>query len=174
MRCVHLDFHTSPLIEGIGEKFNKEKFVKTIKDANIDLMTVFAKCHHGYTYYPSKVSTMHPHLKFNLLQEQIDAIHEAGAKAPIKDCDWITLDLSDRTASILRILLARVAKTLTYLTGFSITFASSAMLVLVRIVAQVCHLAYLRTKRLSVMSALLCSRWRVYLGRRSLTPLGKY
>jgi hypothetical protein len=112
MRCVHLDFHTSPLIEGIGEKFDKEKFVKTIKEANIDLMTVFAKCHHGYTYYPSKVSTMHPHLKFNLLKEQIDAIHEAGAKAPIyipigwskKDADehpeWHQINFRKKTPQV--------------------------------------------------------------------------
>ena len=83
MRCVHLDFHTSPRIEKIGEKFDREKFTKTIRAAKVDLMTVFAKCHHGYTYYPSNIGTMHPELKFNLLKEQIDAIHEAGAKAPI-------------------------------------------------------------------------------------------
>ncbi|MBR6558104.1 MAG: beta-galactosidase trimerization domain-containing protein [Clostridia bacterium] len=94
MRCIHLDFHTSPHIDGIGERFDKEKFTKTVKDAKIDLMTVFAKCHHGYTYYPSKVSTMHPGLKFNLLKEEIDAIHEAGAKAPI----YITLGWSKKDA----------------------------------------------------------------------------
>ncbi len=94
MRCVHLDFHTSPMIENIGEKFDKEAFAKVVKNANIDLMTVFAKCHHGYTYYPSKVSTMHPGLKFNLLREQIDAIHSAGAKAPI----YITAGWSKKDA----------------------------------------------------------------------------
>ena len=83
MRCVHLDFHTSPDIDGIGAKFDKQKFTETLKNAKVDLVTVFAKCHHGYTYYPSKVGTMHPHLKFNLLKEEIEAIHEAGAKAPI-------------------------------------------------------------------------------------------
>ena len=83
MRCVHLDFHTSPDIRGIGERFNKKKFTETVKNAKIELMTVFAKCHHGYTYYPSRVGEMHPELKFNLLKEEIEAIHEAGAKAPI-------------------------------------------------------------------------------------------
>ena len=94
MRCVHLDFHTSPFIEGVGEKFNKEKFIATVKNAHVELMTVFAKCHHGYTYYPSKVSSMHPELKFNLLKEEIDAIHAAGAKAPI----YITAGWSKRDA----------------------------------------------------------------------------
>ena len=94
MRCVHLDFHTSPDIEGVGARFSKEKFTKTIKDAKVDLVTVFAKCHHGYTYYPSKVAPMHPHLSFNLLKEEIEAIHAAGAKAPI----YITAGWSKKDA----------------------------------------------------------------------------
>ena len=94
MKCVHLDFHTSPDIPDIGAQFNKEEFTKTIKDAKLDLVNIFAKCHHGYTYYPSKVSTMHPGLKFNLLKEQIEAIHAAGAKAPI----YITVGWSKKDA----------------------------------------------------------------------------
>jgi len=93
MNCVHLDFHTSPDIEGIGERFDRKQFIDTIKKANVDLMTVFAKCHHGYTYYPSRVGKMHPHLKFNLLKEQLEAIREAGAKAPIYiPIGWSKLD----------------------------------------------------------------------------------
>ena len=94
MRCVHLDFHTSPFIDGVGERFDKKKFTETISDAHVDLVTVFAKCHHGYTYYPSKIAPMHPGLKFNLLKEEIEAIHEAGAKAPI----YITAGWSKKDA----------------------------------------------------------------------------
>ena len=94
MRCVHLDFHTSPLIKGIGARFDKKKFTETVKNANIELMTVFAKCHHGYAYYPSKLCAMHPELKFNLLGEIRDAIHDAGAKAPI----YITAGWSKKDA----------------------------------------------------------------------------
>ena len=94
MRCVHLDFHTSPDIKGIGERFDKKKFTQTIKDASVDLVTVFAKCHHGYTYYPSRVAPMHPGLKFNLLKEEIEAIHDAGARAPI----YITAGWSKKDA----------------------------------------------------------------------------
>ena len=93
MKRIHLDFHTSPDIEGIGELFNKQEFTRTVKEAGIDLMTVFAKCHHGYCYYPTKVGKMHPGLKFNLLKEQIEAIHDAGAKAPIYiTVGWSKLD----------------------------------------------------------------------------------
>ena len=94
MNCIHLDFHTSPDIDGIGERFNKEEFSAMVKDAHVDLMTVFAKCHHGYHYYPTKVGEMHPGLKFNLLKEEIDAIHAAGAKAPI----YITVGWSKKDA----------------------------------------------------------------------------
>ena len=94
MRCVHLDFHTSPFIDGVGERFDKKKFTETIRDAHVDLVTVFAKCHHGYTYYPSKIAPMHPGLKFNLLKEEIEAIHAAGAKAPI----YITAGWSKKDA----------------------------------------------------------------------------
>ena len=93
-KSVHLDFHTSPLIPDIGVDFNKEEFTKTLKEANINYVTVFAKCHHGYTYYPSKVAPMHPGLKFNLLKEQVEAIHAAGARAPI----YITAGWSKKDA----------------------------------------------------------------------------
>ncbi len=93
MKCVHLDFHTSPDIDNIGAQFNKAEFTKTLKEAKVDLITVFAKCHHGYCYYPTKVGTVHPGLKFNLLKEQIEAIHDAGAEAPIYiTMGWSKLD----------------------------------------------------------------------------------
>ena len=94
MKCVHLDFHTGPDIPDIGVNFDKEEFTRTLKEAKIDLVNVFGKCHHGYTYYPSKVASMHPNLKFNLLKEQIEAIHAAGAKAPI----YLTVGWSKKDA----------------------------------------------------------------------------
>ena len=93
-KCVHLDFHTSPDIEGIGSHFNKEEFAQTLKDAHVDLITVFAKCHHGYSYYPTKLGTVHPHLKFDLLKAEVDACHSVGVKAPI----YITMGWSKKDA----------------------------------------------------------------------------
>ena len=37
MNCVHLDFHTSPDIDKIGEKFDREEFARTLKEAHVDL-----------------------------------------------------------------------------------------------------------------------------------------
>ena len=74
-RQVHLDFHTSPAISGIGSRFSKENFQRALKLGNLDSITVFAKCHHGYCYYPTKVGNQHPGLDFDLTGAMIDAAH---------------------------------------------------------------------------------------------------
>lgn len=82
-RQVHLDFHTSPDIPGIGSNFSKENFQRALKLGNLDSITVFAKCHHGYCYYPTNVGIKHPGLDFDLTGAMIDAAHEIGVRAPI-------------------------------------------------------------------------------------------
>jgi len=82
-RQVHLDFHTSHLIPGIGSKFNKRQFQEALKVGHVNSITVFSKCHHGYSYHPTKVGKMHPHLKFDLLARQIDACREIDVRCPI-------------------------------------------------------------------------------------------
>lgn len=90
---IHLDFHTSPDIDGIGSKFSKADFQNALKKANVQSITLFAKCHHGYTYYPSKVGVTHPHLNFDLLGAQIAAAHEIGVETPIYiPVGWSHLD----------------------------------------------------------------------------------
>jgi hypothetical protein len=82
-RQVHLDFHTNGDIPGIGEKFAKKQFQAALKAGHIDSITLFSKCHHGYSYHPTKVGTRHPHLKFDLLAAQIEACREIGVRCPI-------------------------------------------------------------------------------------------
>src|SRR5690606_33230398 len=43
------------------------------------------RCHHGYLYYDSKAmpERRHPHLKRNLLAEQIEACHRRSIRVPI-------------------------------------------------------------------------------------------
>ena len=82
-RQVHLDFHTSELIEGIGEKFDPREFAQTLKEACVDSITCFARCHHGMIYYDTDFPGRHPYLTRNLLKEQIEACHEVGIKVPI-------------------------------------------------------------------------------------------
>jgi len=77
-RQVHLDFHTSPLIEGIGERFEKSRWQETLLEARITSITLFSKCHHGWSYHPTKVGKIHPHLNFDPLRAQYEACQEIG------------------------------------------------------------------------------------------------
>jgi hypothetical protein len=82
-RQVHLDFHTSQHIGGIGSEFDADKFVHTLKEAAVDSITCFSRCHHGYIYHDTKFPYQHPDLKCNLLVEQVRACHAADIKVPV-------------------------------------------------------------------------------------------
>ena len=82
-RCVHLDFHTSELIEGIGAGFDAEEFKANLIKSGIDSITVFAKFHHGCFYYEDTKFFKHPHLCGSLLDTQVQACKEAGVSAKI-------------------------------------------------------------------------------------------
>jgi hypothetical protein len=83
-RQVHLDFHTSADCEGVGADFDPEVFAETVRLGRVDSMTVFAKCHHGFSYYPTEVGTRHPNLAVpDLMGAQIEALHGIGVLAPI-------------------------------------------------------------------------------------------
>ncbi len=106
-RQVHLDFHTSALIPAIGDKFNKEEWQNALKLGHVDSITVFSKCHHGYSYHPSEVNEMQPNLKFDLLKAELEACAEIGVRAPVyisagldeKDAvahpEWVARDIDD-------------------------------------------------------------------------------
>lgn len=85
-RQVHLDFHTSEFIPEVGAEFNAEAFAQKLEQANVDSITCFARCHHGWLYYPSKKfpELVHPNLaNHRLLPEQIEACHKHNIKVPI-------------------------------------------------------------------------------------------
>jgi hypothetical protein len=82
-RQVHLDFHTSEHIPDVGAKFSKRQFQDALLLGQVNSITLFAKCHHGNSYYPTKVGRMHPNLKRDLLAEQIEACREIGVRCPI-------------------------------------------------------------------------------------------
>lgn len=53
-RQVHLDFHTSEWLPDVGKRFNKENFQQALRMGNVNSITIFAKCHHSWSYYPTK------------------------------------------------------------------------------------------------------------------------
>ena len=82
-RQIHLDFHTSERIPGVGSRFDAEDFARTFVEANVNSVTVFSKCHHGWSYHPTRVGKTHPTLSFDLLRAELDALHGRDIKAPI-------------------------------------------------------------------------------------------
>jgi hypothetical protein len=97
-RQIHLDFHTSEDIEGVGAEFDAEEFAGTLERAHVDSITCFARCHHGWMYYDSQAfpERVHPHLaNRDLLREQIEACHARGIRVPI----YVTVQWDHLTAN---------------------------------------------------------------------------
>jgi hypothetical protein len=84
-RQVHLDFHTGPHVHDVAADFDARAFARTMRDACVDSVTLFAKCHHGHLYYNTADPARHPALrrKFDLLRKQVDALRAWGIRTPI-------------------------------------------------------------------------------------------
>ena len=82
-RQVHLDFHTALECGVVGDQFNPKSFVETLQMGHVDTINIFAKCHHGYSYYDTKVGTKHPGLNIDLLGTMIEALHSQNIRCPI-------------------------------------------------------------------------------------------
>lgn len=95
-RQVHLDFHTSELLPDVGGRFRKEQFQEALRLGRVGQINVFAKCHHGWSYYPTAVGAPHPNLACDLLGGQIEACHEIGVRAPV----YFTVGWSARDAEM--------------------------------------------------------------------------
>jgi hypothetical protein len=95
-RQVHLDFHNSGLLKDVGSKFNKTQFQEALKIGHIDSITIFSKCHHGYSYHPTNVGKMHPGLNFDLLQAQLDACAEINVNTVV----YISTGLDELSANL--------------------------------------------------------------------------
>ena len=93
-RHVHVDFHTSPAIKNVGGAFDTRSFLSALDLGHVDSVTVFAKCHHGYSYHPSKANETHPGLSFDLLGAQLEACRGAGVRAPV----YISAGLDEKYA----------------------------------------------------------------------------
>lgn len=105
-RTIHLDFHTGPDVPDVGSRFDPERFGDTFLHANVDSVTLFAKCHHGHLYYDTDRPERHPGLsrELNLLERQVEALHAHGIRTPIYisvQCDeyaanshpeWVAMD----------------------------------------------------------------------------------
>jgi hypothetical protein len=94
-RQIHLDFHTSEHIPDVGGAFDPDEFVHGLKKGHVNSVTLFAKCHHGWSYYPTEIGKPHPHLKRpDLLGEMIAACRKANIQTPV----YLTVQWDELTA----------------------------------------------------------------------------
>lgn len=82
-RQIHLDFHTSPFIGDVGKDFDSKDFVKTLKEAHVNGINVFAKCHHGMHYCDTDLGVVHPSCERDLLGEMLKELKEEGMIANV-------------------------------------------------------------------------------------------
>ena len=84
-RQIHLDFHTSEHIEGVGFEFYPEEFAATLERARVNSITCFGRCHHGWIYFNTQAfpERRHTYMTRNLLKEQIEACHARNIRVPI-------------------------------------------------------------------------------------------
>jgi len=80
-RAIHLDFHTMPAVYDVGRDFDAKEFAKTLKDAGVDYITVFARCNLGFAYYPTRIGIVHPGMqKKDLLGPMVSECHKQGIR----------------------------------------------------------------------------------------------
>ncbi len=94
-RQVHLDFHTSECMPGVGSEFSEENFKDALIRGHISSISLFSKCHHGWSYHPTKVNKVHPTLNTDLLSRQLAVCEELGVRTQI----YISAGLDERKAN---------------------------------------------------------------------------
>ena len=95
-RHIHLDFHTSPHIPEIGKNFDPQVFIHTLQEARVNSIALFARCHHGMSYFPTQVGVQHPYLERDLLGEMVTACKQAD----IRVVAYTTVMLDEHMATL--------------------------------------------------------------------------
>lgn len=107
---LHLDFHTSAAIAGVGADFDADRFGDQLLEAGIGSVTLFAKCHHSMCYYPTCLGQAHPGLPrdaegmpMDLLGQQIEACRRRGIRCPVYfTVGWSQADAERRPDWVVR------------------------------------------------------------------------
>lgn len=73
----HPDFHIPAGVD-VGAGFDGEALGRQLAEAGADSIAIFAKCHYGHAYYPTKIGTPHPGLQCDLLGEAVKGCKKHG------------------------------------------------------------------------------------------------
>ena len=76
-RQYHIDAHFARCKE-VYKDFDAEKAAQMIADAGFQMVTYFAVCHQGYSYYPTKIGTVHPGMDRDFTGEFTAALKKRG------------------------------------------------------------------------------------------------
>lgn len=83
-RQLHLDFHTPPEVKGVARDFDAPAFASRVAGLGAESVTLFARCHHGMFYYPSRLGALHPGLEGrDLMGEMLEALHAEGIRCAL-------------------------------------------------------------------------------------------
>ncbi|MBQ6823657.1 MAG: hypothetical protein IJP27_03300 [Clostridia bacterium] len=77
-RAVHIDFHTMPGIEDLGKNCSGASIARTLADAHVDCVNIFARCNIGFSYYPTKLGTPYPGLDYDLFGDTLKECRARG------------------------------------------------------------------------------------------------
>ena len=78
-RQLHLDSHFGDFGQ-VFQDFDAEAAARTYAEAGFELVTMFAKCLSGYSYYPTRIGTVHPGLGADYTGELSDALRRRGIR----------------------------------------------------------------------------------------------
>ncbi|HEY3379392.1 MAG TPA: family 10 glycosylhydrolase [Armatimonadota bacterium] len=94
LRQIHLDFHTPGCVT-VGDKFNAVEFFDTLEAADVNSITPFALCHHGYSYFDTRTGCKHPGLAFDLF----GAIAEEAARRKMELLAYFSQNVNEVQAA---------------------------------------------------------------------------
>jgi hypothetical protein len=70
----HPDFH-APAHVAVGGNLDGREYGRRLRECGADTVVVFAKCHYGFSYYPTRVGTPHPKLQKDMVGEIVEGCH---------------------------------------------------------------------------------------------------
>lgn len=71
--ALFYDNHTQRENPDVGRDFDVEAFTDNVRRCGVDHVTFHARCNVGMAYYPTKIGTMHPSLKYDLFGQIADS-----------------------------------------------------------------------------------------------------
>lgn len=78
----HPDFHI-PAGVTVGEDFDGREYARKAKESGSDTLVMFGKCHYGFSYYHTKIGTVHPGLQKDMVKEFVEGCKEVSLRSSV-------------------------------------------------------------------------------------------